>query len=131
MSLLRRNRKRRRTRAVARRPTRTRRTIRRAWAASSRAPGGAALVAPPLPPFLHPISRTSAIVLSHPVTDPLAWTTVHACPPPLPTRIETVVSEASLIEDIEDIEVIEYPAFVPAFPLHRLVLNKGTDFART
>jgi len=46
----------------------------------------------------------------------------------LPTRIETVVSEASLIEDIE---VIEYPAFVLAFPLHRLVLNKGTDFART
>ena len=41
----------------------------------------------------------------------------------LPTRIETVVSEASLIEDIE---VIEYPAFVLAFPRHRLVLNKGT-----
>ena len=41
----------------------------------------------------------------------------------LPTRIETVVSEASLIEDIE---VIEYPAFVLAFPFHRLVLNKGT-----
>jgi hypothetical protein len=46
----------------------------------------------------------------------------------LPTRIETVVSQASLIENIE---VIEYPAFVPAFPLHRLVLHKGTDFART
>ena len=46
----------------------------------------------------------------------------------LSTRIETVVSEASLIEDIE---VIEYPAFVLAFPLHQLVLNKGTDFART
>jgi hypothetical protein len=41
----------------------------------------------------------------------------------LPARSETVVSEASLIEDIE---VIEYPAFVLAFPLHRLVLNKGT-----
>ena len=41
----------------------------------------------------------------------------------LPTRIQTVVSEASLIEDIE---VIEYPAFVLAFPLHRLVLNMGT-----
>lgn len=41
----------------------------------------------------------------------------------LPTRIETVVSEASLFEGIE---AIEYPAFVLAFPLHRLVLNKGT-----
>lgn len=38
----------------------------------------------------------------------------------LSTRIETVVSEASLIEDIEVI------AIVLAFPLHRLVLNKGT-----
>jgi predicted nucleic acid-binding protein len=46
----------------------------------------------------------------------------------LATRIETVVSEASLIEATE---VIEYPAFVLAFPLHRLVLHKGTDFART
>ena len=46
----------------------------------------------------------------------------------LPTRIQTVLSEASLIEDIE---VIEYPAFVLAFTLHRLMLNKGTDFART
>ena len=46
----------------------------------------------------------------------------------LPTRIQTVVSEASLIEDIE---VVEYPAFVLAFHLHPLVLNKGTDFART
>ena len=41
----------------------------------------------------------------------------------LPARSETVVSEASLIEDIE---VIEYPAIVLASPLHRLVLNKGT-----
>ena len=45
----------------------------------------------------------------------------------LPTRIETLVSEASMIENIE---VIEYSAFVLAFPLHRLVLNKGIDFAR-
>src|SRR5918995_4670872 len=117
MSLLRRNRKRRRTRAVARRTTRTRRTIRRAWAASSRAPGAKRSLRPRLPPFLHPISRTSAIVLPHRVSDPLAWTRVHAGPLALPTRIQTVVSDASLIEDIE---VIEYPAFVLAFPLHRL-----------
>ncbi len=61
----------------------------------------------------------SAIVLSHTVTDPLA----PAGPARPSTRIETVVREASVIEDIE---VIEYPAFVLAFPLHRLVLNKGT-----